>query len=87
MTITSEPRGILRQLAIANRVATSVLSHGIVDLFRDPRAAGDYWRGIASAAVHPREGDFRKLLDLPRCHLEKIVPSGESIPVTLIDYQ
>ena len=87
MTFTSEPRRILRQLAIANQIATSVLSHGIVDLFRDPRAAADYWRGIAAATVYPRGGDSRKLLDLPRCHLEKIVPSAESIPVTLIDYQ
>ena len=94
MTAICDSRRVLRQLGKASQVAASVLSHGVVDLFRNPKAAAGYWRRIAGAALCPAEGkttsmrdDSAEPLNLPRCKIDQIIPDPESIPVTLVEYQ
>ncbi len=76
-----------RHLANTGHLVGSIFSHGVIDLFRDPKAVADYWRRIASAAVHLPEGDSKEWLGLPRCNIDQIITDAESIPVTLIEYQ
>jgi Methyltransferase domain len=77
---------IARHLGKASELVGRVFSRGVLKLLRDPKAAADYWRYIARAALYPAQ-DAQKLLGLPRCKVDEIIPGAESIPVTLIDYQ
>jgi hypothetical protein len=87
MTATRDLYHIPRQLAKAGQLVACVFSHGVIKLFRHPKRAADYWRCIANAALYPQEDDSKRLLSLPRCGVDQILPGAESIPVTLIEYQ
>jgi hypothetical protein len=70
----------------AHRLAKHVLHYGIINLFRDPKEAAEYWRRIAFAAM--QEPDHSGGTGaIPQLELESIVPEPNSIPVTLDDYQ
>lgn len=86
-TTVRDPNHVLSQLTRAGNLAGSIFSRGVIDLIRDPKAAADYWRRIANAAVYPAKNASERLLCLPRREIDQIIPGAESIPVTLVDYQ
>jgi hypothetical protein len=58
----------------------------VIDLFRNPKAAANYWRGKLDR-TKPAESPTSGLPCLPVCEVDTILPETESIPVTLIDYR
>jgi hypothetical protein len=65
----------------------SIFSCGILNLFRNPADAMDYWRHIVNAALQPMDGHSRRSLALPQCDIKTILPGAEAVPVTLLNYQ
>lgn len=85
---------IRRLLSSIFQVVTHILRYGIVDIFRSPDLARNYWYRIAKAAVYPATNEpsvtapecQEKFLIVPKYKLDQIFHEVGSLPVNIIKY-